>query len=110
MKAYEEEIRHRAALGHGDFGWLKVVNFLLSVIDALRQQALTEGTGHDASGKRLIRVPASDWRVEVYELIPACERCGKTYGGLNEYEFVSFLSGDVDDPICDACIEKEGHA
>lgn len=38
MNSREEEIRHRAAKGRGDYGWLKVVNFLLAIIDELRQQ------------------------------------------------------------------------
>lgn len=38
MTSYEEEIRHRASLGRGDWGWLKVVNYRLSVIDALRRK------------------------------------------------------------------------
>ena len=44
--------------------------------------------------------------LEAYDLLPACEECGRVYTGLNEYEFVTFLKGDVDDPLCDACVKK----
>jgi len=37
MTGEEEAIRHRAEVREGDWGWLKAVNFLLSIIDMLRQ-------------------------------------------------------------------------
>lgn len=38
MTDKEEEIRHRAEKGAGDYGWLNTVNYLLSIIDTLRQK------------------------------------------------------------------------
>lgn len=44
--------------------------------------------------------------MEIYDAIPLCEECGKPFTGLNAYEFVTFLKGDIDDPLCDACVKK----
>ncbi len=47
--------------------------------------------------------------IDVYESLPSCERCGKRYTELNTYAFVGLFSGHVNDPICDACVEKGEH-
>lgn len=46
--------------------------------------------------------------IEVYDPLPVCEECGKSYTGLNKCDFAQFFDCVVDDPICDACIEKGG--